>query len=194
MSSNDQPSTLKSYVDSAAGAIQSGIASITGNPGDQVSSTIEFPAGFSSRTVSLSHNPHLVPKPNSNNIFLTLHHLPQAKADQTRSQASAEHTASEAAVKAGPFTLSSTGAATKDNPDRSHGAWDQTVGSGKETLGNLVGNENLKREGREQNLQGQGQEAKGQLADFGEGVTERVKGSVGGAVAGLTGTPRRRRR
>jgi uncharacterized protein YjbJ (UPF0337 family) len=111
----------------------------------------------------------------------------QAKADQTRSQASAEHAASESAVKAGPFTLSSSGAATKDSSDRSQGAWDQTVGSGKETVGNILGNENLKREGREQNLQGQGQEAKGQLSDFGTGVGDRVKGAVGSATAGLTG-------
>lgn len=38
MSSNDNPSTLKSYVDSATGAIQSGVASLTGNASDQVSS------------------------------------------------------------------------------------------------------------------------------------------------------------
>ena len=36
MSSNPEPSTLKSYVDGATGAIQSGIASVTGNSGDQV--------------------------------------------------------------------------------------------------------------------------------------------------------------
>ncbi|KAF7509368.1 hypothetical protein GJ744_008091 [Endocarpon pusillum] len=145
MSSNDNPSTLKSYVDSAAGALQSGIASMTGNTSDK------------------------------------------AKAEQTRAHASAEHSASESAVKVGPLTLGSSGAAAKDSPDRSRGAWDQTVGSGKETLGNLVGSEGLKREGREQNLQGQGQEAKGQLADFGQGVGDRVAGTVGGAAAALVG-------
>ncbi len=90
-------------------------------------------------------------------------------------------------MKAGPFTLGSSGAAAKDHPDRSQGAWDQTVGSGKETVGNLLGSEGLKREGREQNLQGQGQEAKGQLTDLGQGVGDRVAGSVGGAAAALVG-------
>ena len=42
-------------------------------------------------------------------------------------------------------------------------------------------------QGREQNLQGQGQEAKGQLSDLGQGISDRVQGSLGGAVAGLTG-------
>lgn len=118
----------------------------------------------------------------------------QAKASQTRAHASAEHSASESALKAGPFTLGSSGAATKDNPDRSQGAWDQTIGSGKETVGNLLGSESLKREGREQNLQGQGQEAKGQLADFGQGVGDRVAGSVGGAAAALVGDRQEERR
>jgi hypothetical protein len=36
MSSADNTSTLKSYVDSATGAIQSGVASLTGNASDQV--------------------------------------------------------------------------------------------------------------------------------------------------------------
>ncbi|ERF76969.1 hypothetical protein EPUS_02682 [Endocarpon pusillum Z07020] len=145
MSSNDNPSTLKSYVDSAAGAVQSGIASLTGNTSDK------------------------------------------AQAEQTRAHASAEHAASESAVKVGPLTLGSSG-------DRSRGAWDQTVGSGKETVGNLVGSEGLKREGREQNLQGQGQEAKGQLADFGQGVGDRVAGTMGGAVAALVGDRDEQRR
>lgn len=61
------------------------------------------------------------------------------------------------------------------------------MGSAKETVGNLLGNENLKQQGREQNFQGQGQEAKGQLSDLGKGIGDRVQGSVGGAVAGLTG-------
>lgn len=110
----------------------------------------------------------------------------QAKADQTHNKAAAEANASEAAVKAGPFTLSSSGAVAKDSSDRTQGQWDQTMGSVKETLGNLSGNENLKQQGREQNVQGQGQEAKGQLSDLGQGISDRVQGTLGGAVAGLT--------
>lgn len=45
----------------------------------------------------------------------------------------------------------------------------------------------MKKEGREQNLAGQGQEAQGQLNDLSSGISNRVSGAVGGAVAGLTG-------
>jgi uncharacterized protein YjbJ (UPF0337 family) len=127
------------------GAVQSGIAAITGSAGDQ------------------------------------------AHADQNKAKASAERDASHAAVKAGPYTLSSSGVPAKDSPDRTQGSWDQTIGSGKETIGNLIGSEDLKRQGREQNESGQAQEAKGQLSDLGSGVGDRVTGAVGSAVAGLTG-------
>merc|ERR1712072_1397634 len=72
-------------------------------------------------------------------------------------------------------------------PNHQQGQWDQTVGSAKETVGNLVGSADLKQQGREQNLQGQSQEAKGQLSDLGKGVSDRVQGAVGGAAAALTG-------
>lgn len=54
-------------------------------------------------------------------------------------------------------------------------------------LGNAIGNENLRRTGIEQNQEGKAQEAKGQLSDLGQGIGDRVTGSVGSAVAGLTG-------
>lgn len=111
----------------------------------------------------------------------------QANADQAKAKADAEKDLSHAAVKAGPFTVSSSGAAAKDNEDRTQGQWDQTVGSVKEATGNLLGNENLKQQGREQNLQGQGQEAKGQLSDLGQGISDRVGGTVGSAFASVTG-------
>ena len=50
-----------------------------------------------------------------------------------------------------------------------------------------MGADGLKKEGIEQNRQGKGQEAQGQLSDLGSGVGDRVTGAVGGAVAGLTG-------
>ena len=111
----------------------------------------------------------------------------QANADRTQAQAKAEKDASHAATKAGPYTLSSSGVPAKDSSDRTQGAWDQTIGSGKETIGNLIGSEDLKRQGREQNAAGRVQEAKGQLDDLSNGVQDRLSGAVGGAVAGLTG-------
>lgn len=61
------------------------------------------------------------------------------------------------------------------------------MGSAKETIGNLIGSEDLKQQGREQNFQGQGQEAKGQLSDLGKGISDRAQGALGSAAAGLTG-------
>merc|ERR1712000_784378 len=97
----------------------------------------------------------------------------QAKADQYKTKGEAESDLSHTAAK--------------DNSQRTQGQWDQTVGSAKETVGNLVGSADLKQQGREQNLQGQSQEAKCQLSDLGKGVSDRVQGAVGGAAAALTG-------
>lgn len=47
--------------------------------------------------------------------------------------------------------------------------------------------QDLKSAGAQQNAEGKGQEAQGQLNDFGSGVANRVTGAVGGAVAGVTG-------
>merc|ERR1711939_53166 len=99
----------------------------------------------------------------------------QAKADQYKTKGEAESDLSHTAAKAGPFTISSSGAPAKDNSQRTQGQWDQTVGSAKETVGNLVGGADLKQQGREQNLQGQSQEAKGQLSDLGKGVSDRAE-------------------
>lgn len=111
----------------------------------------------------------------------------KAKADEYKNKGAAESDLSHSAAKAGPFAISSSGAAAKDNSDRTQGSWDQTIGSAKEAVGGLVGSENLKQQGREQNLQGQSEEAKGQLADYGKGISDRAKGAVGGAAAALTG-------
>ncbi|KAH0848753.1 hypothetical protein AYO21_09884 [Fonsecaea monophora] len=111
----------------------------------------------------------------------------KAKAEEYKNKGAAESDLSHTAAKAGPFTISSTGAPAKDNSERTQGQWDQTVGSAKETIGNLVGSEDLKQQGREQNLQGQGKEAKGQLSDLGKGISDRTQGAVGSAVASLTG-------
>ena len=67
------------------------------------------------------------------------------------------------------------------------GSWNQTMGSAKESMGGLIGSESMKKEGAQQNAEGKGQEAQGQLSDFGSGVQDRVKGAVGGMAAGVTG-------
>ena len=104
--------------------------------------------------------------------------MPREKAEQTKGKAQAESDLSHATAKVGPVSVSASGVAT-DNPDRTQGSWNQTVGSGKEMLGNLVGAEGLKQQGIDQNREGKEQEARGQLSDLGSGVTDRAKGMLG---------------
>lgn len=117
----------------------------------------------------------------------------KAKADQLQGEAQAKDDLSHATAKAGPFNLSASGAVTKDDPDRTTGSWNQTVGSGKEMVGNLVGSESLKRDGADQNRAGKEQEARGQLNDFAGGAADRVTGTLACIVLpdrrpGRTGT------
>lgn len=111
----------------------------------------------------------------------------QSQGEQTKDKAQLEHDASHATAKAGPFTLSSSGAVAQDSSDRTTGSYNQTMGSAKESLGNMIGNESLRRDGIQQNQEGKGQEAKGQLSDLGHGMAGRAQGALGGAMAGLTG-------
>jgi len=143
--SDNNTSTLKSYVDSATGAAQNLVGSVLGSSGDQT----------------------------------------EGKAKQQKAEA--EHDASHATAKLPGLSASSSGAVTKDHPDRAAGSWNQTVGSAKEFAGGLVGSENLKQAGREQNLEGREQEARGQLNDYASGAADRLAGTVGGAAASLTG-------
>jgi uncharacterized protein YjbJ (UPF0337 family) len=159
--SDNQPSTLNSYVNSAIGGAQELLGSLTGNTVDQVSKE-----DFSLATCS---------------------HYSQKQGEAKQQSAQAENDLSHTAAKAGPFTVSSSGAVAQDSKDRSQGSWDQTVGAAKEAVGGLVGAEGLRQSGIEQNKQGKAQEAQGQLNDLGKGLTDRASGAVGGALAGLTG-------
>ncbi|PNY28256.1 Uncharacterized protein TCAP_01842 [Tolypocladium capitatum] len=138
------PSTLQSYVDSATGAVQSAIGSLTGSTGDKAQGEVR---------------------------------KDDAQTDD----------ASHAAVKVPGATVSTDGGIAKDDSNRSKGSWNQTVGSAKEAVGGLIGSNSLKNSGRQQNLEGQQQEAKGQLNDLGSGIASRAQGTVGSAVACLTG-------
>ncbi|MCJ1234999.1 hypothetical protein MMC14_002963 [Varicellaria rhodocarpa] len=111
----------------------------------------------------------------------------QAHGETKKDQAAAEKELSHSVGKVGPFAVSPSGGVSQDDPNRTKGSWNQTVGSGKEMLGNLGGAEGLKEEGVQQNREGKGQEAQGQLSDLGSGMGDRAKGALGGAVAGLTG-------
>ncbi|KAJ9618734.1 hypothetical protein H2203_008938 [Taxawa tesnikishii (nom. ined.)] len=142
--SNNESSTLQSYIDKATGAAQSALGSLTGNSADK------------------------------------------SQGENRRAEGHAKDDLSHAGGSIGGFSVSSSGV-TQNDPDRTQGSWNQTVGSAKESIGNLVGAQGLKQEGIQQNREGKGQEAQGQLSDLGSGISDRVSGSVGGAVAGLTG-------
>ncbi|SLM36065.1 CsbD-like [Lasallia pustulata] len=111
----------------------------------------------------------------------------KAKGEQTRTEGHAEKDLSHSVGKVGPFAVSGSGGVSQDHPDRTEGSWNQTIGSAKESLGGLLGAQGLKQEGIQQNREGKGQEAHGQLSDLGGGMTDRAKGAAGSAFAGLTG-------
>lgn len=110
----------------------------------------------------------------------------QAEGKAKQDKADAEYDASQATAKLPGITATASGV-TKDHPDRAAGSYNQTVGAAKEAVGGVIGSESLKQSGRQQNLEGQEQEAKGQLSDLASGTADRVTGTVGSAVAGLTG-------
>ena len=111
----------------------------------------------------------------------------QAKGEVKQDKAAVEQEASHTIGKLGPYNVSTSGGLSKDDPRRAQGSWDQTVGSSKEAIGNALGVESLKKEGQQQNAQGKGVEAEGQLSDFGSGIKDRVQGALGGVGAGVTG-------
>jgi uncharacterized protein YjbJ (UPF0337 family) len=77
---------------------------------------------------------------------------------------------------------------SEEGPQRKQGGqWNQTIGATKEAVGGFFGAEQMKQEGREQNIRGQQQEAQGQVKNMVGGVADRVQGSVGSTVAGAMG-------
>ena len=47
------------------------------------------------------------------------------------------------------------------------------MGAAKEAVGGFIGNQSLKQAGIQQNKEGKGQEAAGQLSDLGSGMADR---------------------
>ncbi|CCC08882.1 hypothetical protein SMACR_07519 [Sordaria macrospora] len=143
--STENNSTLKSYIDSATGAVQNAVGNIMGNRGDQ------------------------------------------AEGELKKEKAHAEHAASHDTAKLPGFTATTDGAVAADHPDRASGSWKQTAGAAKEFVGGTIGSEELKQAGRQQNREGQEQEARGQVKDLGEGAKDRFTGQLGNAAAALVG-------
>jgi len=75
-----------------------------------------------------------------------LGNLTGSSADQQQGQAKQdkaqlENDASHAGGTFAGYSASGSGAVTKNDPQRQEGSWNQTVGSGKEMVGNLIGSE-----------------------------------------------------
>ncbi|KAJ5588063.1 hypothetical protein N7537_010741 [Penicillium hordei] len=157
-------STGQSYIDQATGLAQRAMGTVTGDSSTQVSIHSSPPTPYHNTNAS------------------------QTKGERKQEESQAKKDASHTTAKLGPFTADpNTGAVAKDDPKRDTGSWDQTVGSAKESVGNLIGNENLRRTGAEQNAAGKEQEAKGQLKDLGEGIQNRAQGTLGSIGAAVTG-------
>lgn len=186
--SDNNSSTIKSYVDSAIGAGQSALGSVTGNTGDKVIPPFLFSDGCHIRSPPLASPPpfHFVISKknlcNRNQLMII-----QVQGETTKDKAAAENDASHTIGKLGPYAVSSSGGVSSDDPRRTEGSWDQTLGSAKESIGNMLGADGLKREGQQQNAQGKGMEAEGQLSDFGSGIKGRAEGAIKGMGAGITG-------
>ena len=120
-------------------------------------------------------------------FFAWYTNINQQQAQDKKATADARNDLSHSAAKAGPFTATPSGGLAQDDSRRTEGSWNQTVGAGKEFIGGAIGAEGLKKEGQQQNAEGKGQEAEGQVKDFGKGIQDRVGGTVGGLVGGLTG-------
>lgn len=150
------------------GAAQSALGSLTGNTADQAQGERKSHLTQARRTLTNS---------------------PPEKKDI----ADARDEVSKAGATVGGYSVSASGVAQND-PNRQQGSWNQTIGAGKEFIGGSLGLEGLKKEGQQQNEQGKAQEAQGQLNDLGQGISNRVAGTVGGAVAGLTGDREEQRR
>ena len=58
----------------------------------------------------------------------------QAKGDATKDKAAVEKDASHTIGKVGPYAVSSSGGISSDDPRRTQGSYDQTVGSAKEAV------------------------------------------------------------
>ena len=161
--SDNNASTLGSAVNAASGMAQRAYGAVTGDSSTQV---------------------HLGQYP----IHITKTNIYQNKGEVSQEEAKAQDEASHTTAKLGNFTADpNTGAVAKDDPNRTSGSWDQTIGSTKEAVGNMIGNENLRRTGAEQNAAGKEQEAKGQLKDWGSGMQNRAQGALGTVGAAVTG-------
>ncbi|KAK6332475.1 hypothetical protein TWF730_004143 [Orbilia blumenaviensis] len=100
-----------------------------------------------------------------------------------KAEAEEQNERSHTAAKLGPVTATAEGGAHVDNKDRQQGNWDQTIGSGKQFVGGLIGNESLKAQGRTQYDEGVKKETAGQASDLVDGYADRLGGAIGGMLS-----------
>ncbi|KAJ7599791.1 hypothetical protein C8J56DRAFT_908902 [Mycena floridula] len=71
--------------------------------------------------------------------------------------------------------------------NKAEGVTDQFVGSGKQMLGNAVGNTSLQNKGEAQNTSGHVQEETGKTQGYVAGIVDSVTGTIKNAAGALVG-------
>ena len=111
----------------ATGAAQSALGSLTGSQADKVNDPPRL-THYSRQSLTTTN---------------------QNQAEQKKAEAEARKDISHAGANIGGFSVSAQGVAEND-PNRSAGSWNQTVGAGKEALGGALGLEGMRKAGEQQ--------------------------------------------
>ncbi|KAI9266066.1 hypothetical protein BY458DRAFT_437660 [Sporodiniella umbellata] len=73
------------------------------------------------------------------------------------------------------------------NPSKTDGKTDQAIGSAKQAVGNVFGNEELEAKGNAQHSSGKIEETAANVQGYVQGLTDQVSGAIKGAYNSLTG-------
>ncbi|KAH8917315.1 hypothetical protein BT69DRAFT_1248954 [Atractiella rhizophila] len=76
---------------------------------------------------------------------------------------------------------------SSNNPSKSNANWNSTVGSAKETFGNMTGASSWEQSGAEQRSRGDAEYKAAQAKGWTEGVGDRIGGKKDNVVGAVTG-------
>jgi uncharacterized protein YjbJ (UPF0337 family) len=76
---------------------------------------------------------------------------------------------------------------TTEIPGKAEAKTDQAIGSAKETVGDFVGDTEMKNEGHAQNVKGHGKEAANDITGFFTKISHEVEGTFKGVFNALSG-------
>lgn len=64
------------------------------------------------------------------------------------------------------------------DPSKTNASWNSTVGTAKESVGNVIGSEDLSKTGKEQHAQGEVERKEAEAKQYGEGLVDSATGKV----------------